>query len=116
MRRGRDWLIVGPRWLYVHGGGCASCHGVDGEGGEPVMMLRDIPPNITYEHLVEEEHGEGEHGEEEEEHPPYTEELIERAIVEGLDPAGEPLSLAMPRWQMSEEDVEDLIDYLRTLD
>jgi cytochrome c oxidase subunit 2 len=75
------------------------------------MMLTEIPPDIRYHHLIEEEeHGEGE------EHPPYTDELIKRAITEGLDPAGEPLDLTMPRWQMSERDLDDLLGFLKTLD
>jgi cytochrome c oxidase subunit 2 len=101
----------GLHWLYRHGGGCAACHGDDGRGGVPVMMLTEIPPDIRYHHLIEEEeHGEGE------EHPPYTDELIKRAITEGLDPAGEPLDLTMPRWQMSERDLDDLLEFLKTLE
>ena len=100
----------GPPWLYMHGGGCASCHGPDGRGGVPVMMGTAIPPDIRYHHLIEEEH------EGDEEHPPYTDELIRRAITEGLDPAGEPLDPTMPRWQMSEGDLNDLLEFLKTLE
>lgn len=100
----------GPRWLYMHGGGCADCHGPDGRGGRVVMMSAIEAPNIQYGHLIEEEHGEGE------EHPPYSEALIKRAITEGLDPAGHPLDLVMPRWQLSDQDLDDLIAYLKTLD
>lgn len=99
----------GPMWLYMHGGSCASCHGADGRGGVPVMMGTAIPSDIRYEHLTEEEHEEGEV------HPPYNDELIKRAITERLNPAGEPLDLTMPRWQMSEEDLNDLLDFLKTL-
>jgi len=48
-------------------------------------------------------------------HPPYTDALIMRAITQGLDPAGEPLDWTMPRWQMSEADLTDLLAYLKTL-
>ena len=102
-----------PMWLYRHGGSCASCHGPDGRGGAPVMMGTEIPGDIRYSHLTEEEHEEHEGGEE---HPPYTDELIKRAITLGLDPAGEPLDLTMPRWQMSDQDLDDLIEFLKTLD
>jgi hypothetical protein len=37
-----------------------------------------------------------------------------RAITEGVDPAGEPLDLTMPRWQMSERDLDDLLEFLKT--
>jgi cytochrome c oxidase subunit 2 len=99
-----------PMWLYRHGGSCASCHGPDGRGGAPVMMGTEIPGDIRYSHLTEEEHEEGE------EHPPYTDELIKRAITQGLNPAGEPLDPTMPRWHMSDQDLNDLIQFLKTLD
>jgi mono/diheme cytochrome c family protein len=104
----------GPMWLSMRGGGCASCHGPDGQGGAPVMMGTEIPPDIRYHHLIEEEHEE-EH-EEEEAHPPYTDETIKRAITEGVEPDGEPMDLTMPRWQMSERDLDDLLEFLKTLD
>jgi cytochrome c oxidase subunit 2 len=100
----------GPMWLYMHGGGCAACHGADGRGGAPVMMGTEVPVDIRYHHLIEEEHEEGK------EHPPYTDELIKRAITLGIDPAGEPLDLTMPRWRMSDQDLEDLLEFLKTLD
>ena len=99
----------GPMWLYMRGGSCATCHGADGRGGAPVMMGTEIPGDIRYHHLLEEEHEEGE------EHPPFTDELIKRAIALGLDPAGEPLDQTMPRWRMSDQDLDDLLEFLRTL-
>jgi cytochrome c oxidase subunit 2 len=102
---------AGPMWLSTHGGSCATCHGADGRGGAPVMMGTDVPGDIRYHHLLEEEeHEEGE------EHPPYTDELIKRAITMGLNPAGEPLDLTMPRWHMSDQDLDDLLEFLKTLD
>ncbi|WP_244603508.1 cytochrome c [Methanococcoides sp. NM1] len=100
----------GPHWLYVHGGSCVSCHG-NGKGGVPIMMGTVIPPDITYETLTAEEEHEDEH----EEHPPYTDETIKIAIREGKDPSGEELDYTMPKWDMSDADIEDLIDYLKTL-
>lgn len=103
----------GPMWVYMHGGGCVDCHGVNGRGGVPVMMGEKIPSDITYDALTS-EHGEAEHGEEEE-HPPYTDEAIKIAIKSGLNPAGEPLDPTMPRWQMSDTDLDDLLEYLKNL-
>jgi len=100
----------GPAWLYMHGGGCASCHGLDGRGGYWVMMSTEVAPDIRYSHLTEDEHAEDEG------HPPYDDESMARAIREGLNPAGEPLSRPMPRWDLSDRDMADLIDYLRMLD
>ena len=45
----------------------------------------------------------------------YTDALIKKAIIQGIDEDGEPLNWTMPRWQMSEADLNALIDYLKTL-
>ncbi len=74
------------------------------------MMGTETPPDIRYHHLIEEEHEEGE------EHPPYTDETIKRAITQGLNPAGEPLDYTMPRFRMTEEQLNDLLEFLKTLD
>ena len=100
----------GAMWLYRQGGSCVSCHGTDGHGGNPVMMGTELPGDIRYHHLTEEGHEEGE------EHPPYTDEAIRCAITLGLDPADQPLDPTMPRWQISDQDLDDLIEFLKTLD
>ncbi|MBI3016024.1 MAG: cytochrome c [Candidatus Tectomicrobia bacterium] len=102
----------GPMWIGMRGGGCVACHGVEGRGGVPVMMGGAIPSDIRYEALTKEEHREDEKTRE---HPPYTDPLIKRAITEGIDPAGNPLDWTMPRWQMSPDDAEDLVAFLKTL-
>lgn len=101
----------GPHWLYMHGGSCVDCHGPGGRGGIRVPMTNEIAPDIRYGTLTAAEHED--HGEE---HPPYTRSLIERAIPEGLDPAGKRLHWAMPRWRISDRDLDDLIEYLKALD
>jgi cytochrome c oxidase subunit II len=97
---------------------CAACHGDDGRGGVVRMMMeRFEAPDIRYETLTEEEHGQGEEEDgDHEEHPPYTDETIKRAITEGIDPAGEPLDWPMPRWEMDERDLDDLVEFLKTLE
>jgi mono/diheme cytochrome c family protein len=102
----------GPPWLVNRGGGCAVCHGEDGAGGDLQMMMSLEVPNVQYDHLTEEEHDE--HGEEEG-HPPYTEATVRRAITEGVNPAGEPLDHMMPRWRLEDDDLNDLIAYLKEL-
>ncbi|WP_230375593.1 cytochrome c [Methanolobus vulcani] len=101
----------GPNWLYVHGGSCVNCHGVDGKGGVPIMMAYTIPADITYEALTSGD----EHADEHEEHPPYTDETIKIAIREGKEPSGEDLDYVMPRWDMSDADIDDLVEYLKML-
>lgn len=100
---------------------CVDCHGPDGRGGRVQMMMATFTaPDIRWETLTAADHGheetEDNHGGEEMEHPPYTEETIKRAITQGVDPAGEPLAWPMPRWHMSDQDLNDLIDYLKTLE
>ena len=94
-------FVGGPTWLQMHGGGCASCHGVDGKGGIYPMMCGVKTPDIRYSTLA------GEHG--------MSEEDIKRAITSGVGDEGEELNWCMPRWQMTEKDLNDLIDYLKQL-
>jgi len=103
----------GPMWVRMHGGGCVSCHGIHGRGGVPVMMGTAIPTDIRYKVLtVKEKHA---HGDKEKEHH-YTDALIKRAITKGLEADGELLDWTMPRWQMSEADLNVVIEYLKTLE
>ncbi len=97
---------------------CVNCHGPEGKGGRVTMMMRRLDvPDITWDNLTQEEHHEEEPGQEEhEEHPPYTEETLKRAIIRGIDPAGEPLDESMPRWRMSEQDLDDLVDFIMMLE
>ncbi len=47
---------------------------------------------------------------------PYTEATLARAIREGLDSQGRPLSPVMPRYALGGEDLAALVDYLKALD
>jgi cytochrome c oxidase subunit 2 len=111
-RRGSIRVTGGPFWFQMHGGGCATCHGSDGRGGRVIMMGVLEAPSITYKDLTREEHEE----EGEEEHPPYTDALIKRAITKGINPAGERLDSEMPRWDLSDADFKDLLRFLKKLD
>lgn len=104
---GRISLSGGPQWLYMHGGSCIDCHGADGKGGITPMMCDEKTPPITYHDLTEEGH--------EGEHQPYTDEAIKKAITEGIEPDGGELDPCMPKWDMSDEDLNDVIEYLKTL-
>ena len=94
------------------GGGCVNCHGQDGRGGAFGGMMggRLNVPDIRYSTLSEphEEDGEQEEG--------WTDEDIARAVRDGEEPDGEELSTYMPRWDMSDEDMAELIGYLKELD
>ena len=85
---------------------CANCHGADGRGGNVRLMMTSFEaPNITWPVLT------GNY----EDHAPYTEATLKDAITRGVDPGGKELEIYMPRWQISDEDLNDLISFLKTL-
>lgn len=91
----------------MQGVGCAMCHGTDARGSK---MMMDVP-DIRWSTLINPEghvHSSGRR------HPPYTEESFKTCVLAGIDPAGNQLSTMMPRWEMSKEDIDDLVDYLKT--
>ncbi len=102
----------------MHSITCANCHGQEGKGGRVNMMMSYFDtPNITWHVLTQEEGHEEEPSETgHEKHPPYTEETLKRAITRGVDPAGEPLDDEMPRWRMSGQDLDDLVEFIKTLE
>jgi hypothetical protein len=102
----------GPHWLYRMGGSCVNCHGPDGRGGFPVMMGTEVPSDIRFASLVSDEHS---HVEEGTNGRRYTEESIKKAITQGVEPDGERLDPTMPRFDMTDKDIDDLIGFLKTL-
>lgn len=96
---------------------CADCHGSDGRGGTQFIHMQSIEaPDIRYSalnaHTEADEHennGDDDHSEE------YTLETFRMAVVEGMHPDGDPLSMEMPRWNLTDEDLQDLFDFLKTL-
>lgn len=85
------------------------------------MEVMDAPA-IYWSALAEhgdEGHDEGGDAAEEGEHAAEAAEYgmgaFRLAVVEGLHPSGEPLSEDMPRWDIGEEDLADLAEYLKTL-
>lgn len=101
----------GPLWLRTHGGGCIACHGPDGQGG---ISSADsaVPANIRYSSLTADKHGNGKsyNG-----HEHYGDSLIKRAITMGIDAGGKSQHWSLPRWKMSEEDLNDISEYLKSL-
>ena len=45
----------------------------------------------------------------------YDERTIARAIRYGIDEDSKPLDSSMPRWQMTNDEVQDVIAYLKEL-
>ena len=106
----------GTRITYTGGPGtmmqgpltCATCHGPEGHGGTVQFMMQSFQvPNITWPELTGQDP--------DMEHPPYTEATVKRAITQGLDPGGGQLEYPMPRWSMSQKDLDDLVSFLQTL-
>lgn len=96
---------------------CASCHGTDARGGRHRMHMEVMDaPNIRWVALsAESDHDED--GDEADEHDEtYGVSTFRAAVIDGVHPDGEPLSDDMPRWQLSEGDLRDLIDYLQSFD
>ncbi len=104
--------------MQMHDEACASCHGVDRQGGRLMPRFWMVAPPLTpaalfddhsasQEEQVSEEHGHGDH-------KSYNDITLRRAISEGLDPAGKRLDPAMPRWSMADQDFGDLIEFLKT--
>ena len=96
---------------------CVDCHGNDTQGGMHMMHMQVMnAPDIRWRSLsgtsVESDEHDGNDAGHNMEHTPYTPETFAQAVRQGIDPAGEPLDSAMPRWQLSDRDVTDLIEYL----
>ena len=97
---------------------CVNCHQHSGLGLAEGSLL--IPP-VTGDYLFHPKAQqtsapalpfvEGVHGNRE----PYTDETLVRAIREGLDSEGRPLSYLMPRYALGDEDAAALIAYLKAL-
>jgi len=109
---GKDILAyLGDESLEVPGSAmaCANCHGFDGQG-KPEGGI--TPSNLSWEVLSKPyglAHADGR------KHPAYTERGLQLAITRGLDPGGNKLLNVMPRYQMSEQDLADLVAYLKRL-
>jgi len=112
------------RNIYLHGAGkavvngdeanpipatvvpCVNCHGYDGRGKKEGGIA---PADLRWSTLTK-AYATGARA-----HGPYTKATLRRAFTMGFDPAGNALDVAMPRYQMSMRDAEDLVAYLQTL-
>ena len=92
---------------------CASCHGPEAKGGQHTMTMRVMyAPPINGEALntmmIEESGGtpqpEG-----------YSLEIFRASVVDGKHPDGDTLNTDMPRWQINDNDLADLLTFLKTI-
>jgi hypothetical protein len=86
---------------------CVSCHLDAGRGAREGGVRAADVTNAT---LTKEFPGPRPSGRA---HEPYTDETLKRAITAGLDPAGNVLHEAHPRYAMAAEDLDDVIAYLK---
>ncbi len=91
-------FTIGPDWFT--GGGCSTCHGLDGTGGKQLLNCNATSADITHKTLAD---------------IYVNDSLLSRAISHGIDDKGEDLDPCMPRWILKENDMQDLLAYLKTL-
>ncbi len=95
---------------------CASCHGTNGEGGVHWMHMQKMDaPDIRWGTLASGEHG-GHEDDGGREMEAYDEASLKLALEEGIEPNGRRLSNEMPRWDLLDRDMKDLIEFLKTLE
>lgn len=89
---------------------CAGCHGRRGEGKTEGGVTAG---NLTWSNLIKpygHTHPTGR------KHGPFTESSFASAVVRGVDPSGNEMVVAMPRYHMSIEDMNDLVAYIKRLE
>lgn len=86
---------------------CGSCHGPGGRGNAEGGVK---PSDIRWETLTRTYQNANPSGRQ---FPSYTEKTLKKAITLGIDPGGNALHSAMPRYNMAAEDLNDLLAYLK---
>jgi hypothetical protein len=89
---------------------CAGCHGRRGEGKTEGGVTAG---NLTWSNLTKSyghTHPSGR------KHGAFNESSFTTAVVRGVDPAGNDLAIAMPRYRLSIEEMNGLIAYIKQLE
>jgi ABC-type branched-subunit amino acid transport system substrate-binding protein len=89
---------------------CGGCHGLRGEGKTEGGVTAG---NLTWTNMIKpygHTHPSGR------KHTTYDDVLFTRSLVQGKDPSGNDLAVAMPRYEMAPEDIADLIAYLKRIE
>ncbi len=102
---------MAPRGGHHHmtmmgNGACVDCHGTDREGGRLWPTFWHVAPAVTFSALAG-DHGHGGH-----DHDTYDAESLAGAITEGIRPDGSTIGLRMPRWSMTPQSLDHLVNYL----
>ncbi len=88
---------------------CVNCHGHEGRG---IAEGGVVPSTITWLELTKPYFARAANGRR---RPAYDARSFGRSVRDGIDPAGNRLSPAMPRYDLSNVELGDLIAYLRVL-
>src|SRR5512133_2499966 len=89
---------------------CAGCHGNRGEGKTEGGVTAG---NMSWSHLTK-PYGHTDEGGRK--HQAFSDASFVRVITSGLDPAGNKLAVAMPTYRLPQEDMANLIAYLKRLE
>lgn len=108
---GREIMArIGELDLPASSFACSGCHGIRGEGKTEGGVTAG---DITWSNLIKpygHTHPSGR------KHGPFSESSVIRAVVNGVDPDGNDLLVAMPRYKLSPEEMADLLAYLKRID
>src|SRR6185436_11677648 len=89
---------------------CAGCHGLKGKGiSEGGVTAGPLTWSYLTKHYGHTDEGGRKHG-------AFSETSFGRMLTAGLDPAGNKLAVAMPTYRMSQEDMANLIAYLKRVE
>ncbi len=102
--------VVGELEVPANTMSCAGCHGRKGEGKTEGGVTAG---NLTWANLTKPY---GHIHSNERKHGPFSESSFTTAVVRGVDPAGNNLAVAMPRYRMTMEDMNDLLAYIKRLE
>ncbi|HEU4431852.1 MAG TPA: ABC transporter substrate-binding protein [Pyrinomonadaceae bacterium] len=89
---------------------CAGCHGNRGEGRTEGGVTAG---NMSWGFLTK-PYGHADEGGRK--HPSFSEASFIRSLTTGVDPAGNKLAVAMPTYRMPQEDMANLIAYLKRIE
>lgn len=88
---------------------CVNCHRADGTGNPEGGI---VPSNILWTELTKSYGGLRQN---KNKRLPYTEQSLRKVITTGKDSGGNQLDATMPQYNMSREDLDNLIEYIKIL-
>lgn len=89
---------------------CAGCHGARGEGKTEGGVTAG---NLVWSNLTKSYGHTHDNGRK---HGAFSETSFVRALTAGVDPSGNKLAVAMPAYRMPQQDMADLLAYLKRID